>query len=111
MVQLAGHFGLDNGDCIVDEFWDYHLSPKDDLPKYNKETMRSNTFWLRMENFKLPNRQQHFSLLAKVALCALSLPHSNADAERSFGMPGKFNKTAGEIRTENNYLPHVLQDA
>lgn len=96
VVQLAGRSGLDNGDSIVDEFRDYHLSPKDDLPKYNKETMRSNTFWLRLENFKLPNCEQHFSLLVKVALCASSPPHSN--------------KTAEEIGTENNYLPHVLQD-
>lgn len=92
VVQLAGRFGLDDGDCLVDEFHDYQLSPMDELPKYDKETTRFDTFWLNMETVRLPNSQQRFGLLAKVALCALSLPHSNADAERSFSMLRKIQQ-------------------
>ena len=81
-----------------------------ELPKYNKETTRFGTFWLNMEPVGLPNSQQHFGLLAKVGLSALSLPHSNADTERLFSMLRKIQdyKIAEEIWTEKQ--KNVLQD-
>ena len=64
----------------------------DDLPTYDKDETRFDTFWLSMEKATLRSGKHRFSLLAKVALAALSLPHSNADAERSFSILRKIQQ-------------------
>ena len=92
VAQLARRFSLDDDDSLIDQYQDYQLSPMDDLAKYDKEKTRFDTFWLAMEKVKLPSGKQRFSILAKVALCALSLPHSNADTERSFSMLRKIQQ-------------------
>ena len=93
VVQLAQRFGLvDDEDNLADQYHDYQLSPMTELPTYKTEETRFDTFWLSMEKATLPSKQRRFDQLAKVALCALSLPHSNADPERAFSMLRKIQQ-------------------
>ena len=85
-------FGFDNADSIAEEFQDYQLTPMSELPKYDVSETRFDTFWLTMEKAQLPSKKLRFSLLSKVALAALTLPHSNADAERSFSLLRKIQQ-------------------
>ena len=77
---------------MTEEYQDYQLSPTDDLPEYDKETTRFDTFWLAMEKQQFRSGKHRFGLLSKIALSALSLPHSNADAERSFSILRKIQQ-------------------
>ena len=63
-----------------------------ELDNFNNATTRFDSFLLNMEKKTLFNGNKQFDILAKVALYALSLPHSNADAERSFSMLRKIQQ-------------------
>lgn len=89
VVQLSERFGCDlPSDELADEYSDYQLSPDNNLPKFT-DGDRLDEFWLAMEELKVSSGEKLFRYLPVVALSALSLPHSNADPERSFSMVRK----------------------
>ena len=65
---------------------DYQLSPTTELPQFNPEETRIDTYWFDMGRLMLPTGKLRFNRLSSLALAALSLPHSNADPERCFSM-------------------------
>ena len=45
----------DDGDFLTDLYHDYQLSPMGDMPNYDIEETRFDSFWLNMEKVKLSN--------------------------------------------------------
>ncbi|CAG2208435.1 unnamed protein product [Mytilus edulis] len=71
---------------LEDQASDYILSPKSDLPPYDKENTTMNQFWQSMAQRKIPSGQPQFDLLFQLSKVMLTIPHSNADTERTFSM-------------------------
>ncbi len=89
VAALSTRFGLDQPlDVLEDEITEFQLSTDGELPSFNQEETRLDTFWLAMEVIKVPAGQR-FKHLPHLALTALSLPHSNAEPERCFSMVRK----------------------
>ena len=86
---------------LADEVLDYQLSPDDDLPLFQPDTPLDN-YWLSVEQLTIPGTtNKRFTQLPKLALAALTLPHSNAAAERSFSMLKKIQAdTRGNLCTK-----------
>ena len=71
---------------IDEEVQEYLLSPRSELPPFDLETTLLDNFWMSMSKKKLPSGSLQYGTLSKVAMTALCIAHSNADAERSFSM-------------------------
>ncbi|XP_056003345.1 uncharacterized protein LOC125662754 isoform X2 [Ostrea edulis] len=80
---------------LEDETSDYILTPLSDLPTFDADTTL-NQFWNTMGNLKLPSGQKQFQLLHQLSKIVLTLPHSNADTERTFSMLKKIQTDSRE---------------
>ena len=87
VVALAQRFDVcKSTEELMEEYQDYQLAPASELPSFNPDVTRIDSFWFDMQMTKLPTGKYHFRNLVSVALTALSLPHSNADPERCFSI-------------------------
>ncbi|KAL5005198.1 hypothetical protein ScPMuIL_018654 [Solemya velum] len=84
--ELAKRLGYSCSlDELQDQYQDYQLSPMEELPSLPPDCCLD-AFWIQMEEVTLADRRKRFPLLSQLSLIALSLPHSNADTERSFSI-------------------------
>lgn len=87
VVQLGKRFTPELPATSIDEeVQEYLLSPRSELPPFDLETTLLDNFWMSMSKKKLPSGSLQYGTLSKVAMTALCIAHSNADAERSFSM-------------------------
>ncbi|CAC5378676.1 unnamed protein product [Mytilus coruscus] len=85
-VRQISFSSPDQKSQLEDQASDYILSPKSDLPPYDKENNTMNQFWQSMAQRKIPSGQPQFDLLFQLSKVMLTIPHSNADTERTFIM-------------------------
>ena len=95
MAKRFPQLGLDDPEslqCLKEEFTDFTLSPGD-LPtpkKYNAvghlKRVCAGPFWWEVGKIKTLSGESRFSKLYKLMSGLLSIPCSNADAERGFSM-------------------------
>ena len=71
-------------EALQEQFMDYQLAPKDDLPKCDDDN-DIELFWGEICNVK----GKRFNLLSKLAMTLLVLPNSNVDCERAFSIVKK----------------------
>ncbi|KAL5013084.1 hypothetical protein ScPMuIL_011635 [Solemya velum] len=96
VLELAQKLGTaGDPDQLSEEIVDYQVSPLSDFPTLECDD-RLDDFWLRMEEVQLTNGQHRFRNISRFNLVALSLPHSNADAERCFSMLKKIEMDTRE---------------
>jgi hypothetical protein len=98
VVELAQRLGESGGDqdVLMDQYQDYQMASMEDLPTLEPGG-RMDKFWFKMEKEVVcTTGQPRFQAISRLALVALSLPHSNADAERSFSMLKKIQTDTRE---------------
>ena len=93
VVQLAKRFSPELPATSIDEeVQEYLLSQRSELPPFDLETTLLDNFWMSVSKKKLPSGRLQYGTLGQVAMTALCIAHSNADAERSFSMLKKIQK-------------------
>lgn len=81
-VSEAMPFVQDEDISLISDEWRLYVEDNEDVKSYE----RIDKYWTDVMNSKNGAGQQKYPHMSKVVMAALSLPHSNADTERSLSM-------------------------
>ncbi|CAC5365349.1 HPS6 [Mytilus coruscus] len=96
---------------LQDQASDYILSPKSDLPPYDKENTTLNQFWQSMAQRKVPSGQPSLNCSFNFRKVMLTIPHSDADTKRTFSMLKKIQTDSSDtLDSQDNTQPAKHQD-
>lgn len=108
VIELAERLNvLVPPDVLMQELSDFTLAPASELPPFVYGETFLDQYWFDVADMSLPTGRKRFVNLSEVALTALSLPHSNAEAERCFSLVRKI-QTDYRTHLTNNSLQSLL---